>query len=171
MVVIGLVVVTGARDDSETDSGFEVLDGRSGSGSIELCGQGAARRVARVWFRGMSSGEPERVEAVTSQGKPVPRYVVTIKEGGSTRTLRIPGRTTAVRKIPELIQASDVERSLKITSVGVPPMAADIRSPLSGRLAGVEFRARVGETQWSGKMGVRCGNDSAYFASFAISDR
>lgn len=170
LVVVGLVVITAARNDSETGSDFVVLDGRSGSRSIEQCGEGAARRVARVWFRGMSSREVERVGAVTSRGKPIPRYVITVEQGGGTRTERIRTRRGAEDTVPALVDPDDDLRLLEIAKVGRPPKTSGVGNPLSGRLAGIEFRARVGKTQWSGKVGVRCGNESAYFASFAISD-
>lgn len=169
-VVVGLAVVTGARDDSDTDTRSAPFDGRPTSGSVKRCGESEAKRVARVWFRGMSSGEPDRVRVVTSRGKPVPRYVITIDDGGRFRTVGIPSRASAVKVVPELVGATAARRSLTVTKVGNPPMAADIRSPLSGRLAGIEFSARLGEAKWSGKAGVRCGSETAYFAAFRVSN-
>lgn len=169
VVVAALAVITDNRDSETATESLAPSDGRAGS--VRRCGVSEAKRVAQVWFRGMSSGEAKRVRAVTSGGKPVPRYVITINEGGRSRTVRIPGRTSATETIPELIEATDTRGSLKIEKVGNPPGAADIRSPLLGRLAGIQFSARVGDTKWSGKAGVRCGNDTAYFAAFEISDR
>jgi hypothetical protein len=170
VVVAGLAVITSGREGPETDRGFTPLDGRSTAASVKRCGVSEARRVARVWFRGMSSGEPDRVRVVTSRGKPVPRYVITIDDGGRFRTVGIPSRASAVKVVPELVGATAARRSLTVTKIGNPPMAADIRSPLSGRLAGIEFSARVGEAKWSGKAGVRCGSETAYFAAFRVSN-
>ncbi len=111
----------------------------------------------------------QQVATVTANGKPFPRYVITIRQGGKSREIRIPDRRAAAKIIPDLIETGDAQASLKIKSVGVPPKSADLRQPLSGRLAGVDFRARVGEKKWSGKLGVRCGSESAYFAAFRIS--
>ncbi len=166
VVVVGLVVLTAALDDS--DSGFEALDGRSASDSVTRCGDSEARRVARAWFRGMSSGEAKRVEAVTSSGAPVPRYVISIERGGEDRTLRIRTRASAARTVPGLTDSEDDLRLLEIRRVVKPPKASDTGSGLSGRLAGIEFGARVADAAWSGKVGVRCGSDTAYFAAFRI---
>ena len=139
------------------------------SGEQGRCPPGRAREVARNWFKGMSSGDADRVAAVTSRGEPVPRYVVRIADGGKPEVLRVRGRNAAVEAVPDLIDPADDLRLLEISSVGRPPRAPGADGPPVGRLAGVDFRARVGGQDWSGRVGVRCGNGSAYFAAFRIS--
>ncbi len=171
VVVIGLAVVTGVLDDKDGDSDFVPIDGRASDGAVKRCGADEAERVARLWFRAMSSGQAEPVKLVTSRGEPRPRYVITTGRGGEARTVRIPGRAAAAGTVPDLIGETDGRRSLRIDEIGTPPRAFGIGSSVSGRLAGVAFTAVVGGSRWSGKMGVRCGNDSAYFAAFTISGR
>ena len=92
VVVVGLVVATGVLDDSDSDSDLVPIDGRSTTGSVKRCGASEAERVARLWFRAMSSGEAQPVRLVTSRGKPRPRYVITTGKGEGARTVRIPDR-------------------------------------------------------------------------------
>lgn len=170
VVVIGLVVLTGALDDSGSDSGTGTVDGRSMSDTVTRCGDREARRVARIWFRGMSSGKAARIEAVTSRGAPVPRYVISVQRGGGARTVRVRTRGSAASVVPALTDNSDDLRLFGVRRVVRPPKTADPGSTLSGRLAGIEFTARVGKTTWSGKTGLRCGSETAYFAALLVSD-
>ena len=170
VVVIGLVVLTGTLDDPDSDSGIGTVDGRSASDTVTLCGEREARRVARVWFRGMSSGKAARIEAVTSRGAPIPRYVISIARGGGVRMVRVRTRDSAARVVPVLTDTSGDLRRFVVRRVVKPPKTADPESTLSGRLAGIEFSARVGETTWSGRTGLRCGSETAYFAAFLVSD-
>ena len=73
-----------------------------------------------------------------------------------------------MKTVPELIGETDGRRSLRIVEIGPPPRAFGVSSSLSGRLAGLEFTAAVGGSRSSGRVGVRCGGDSAYFAEFTL---
>ncbi len=168
-VVAGLMVATASLDDPDSDSGVAVSEGRADSQTFERCAGGEARRAARVWFRGMSSGDPDRVAAVTSRGRPVPRYVIEVGGVGEVRTVRIVNRASAAATVPGLVDTDEDLRLFEISRIGRPPKARDGARPLTGRLAGVEFRARVGESRWGGRLGVRCVTETAYYAAFRIS--
>lgn len=169
--VVAVLVLAG-DPFGEPDDG---LVGRNSSDSGDVSGEegrclpGRAREVARTWFRGMSSGDADRIAAVTSRGEPVPRYVIRIGGGGQPDVLRVRNRNAAVEAVPDLVDPVDDLRLLEVSSVGRPPRAPGTDGQPVGRLAGVDFRARVGEQSWSGKVGVRCGNGSAYYAAFRIS--
>ena len=166
LVVVALVIVSDPWAEPE-----DGLLGRNssdrGSAGVERCPPKKAGQVARAWFRGMSSGDRDRIAAVTSGGRPVPRYVIEVERGDEPRTVRMGSRATAANTVPQLSGTSGDPRSFEAVGVGRPPKAR-IDSGLSGRLAGVKFRAVVGEAKWSGKVAVRCGNETAYFAEFRI---
>ncbi len=166
LVVVALVIVSDPWAEPDDD-----LLGRNssdrGAAGPERCPPKKAGQVARAWFRGMSSGDPDRIAAVTSGGRPVPRYVIEIERGDEPRTVRMGNRATAASTVPQLAGTSGDPRSFEAVGVGRAPKAGSDTDP-AGRLAGVKFKAAVGRAKWSGKVAVRCGNETAYFADFRI---
>lgn len=171
VVVVGLVLISDPWGEPEDGLvGRNSFDRGAAAVGDERCSPKKAGRVARIWLRGMSSGDAERIKTVTSRGEPVPRYVISVEQGGKSRTVRVGNRASAARTVPKLAGTSDAGRSFEVAGVGRPPKAEG-NSELSGRLAGVRFSAGAGDSKWSGRVGVRCGNEEAYYAKFRISDR